>query len=277
MRAINFRVVLPRLLPLLVTAPLLCAPPAANAAPARTKSRPAMSLEEVAVMLSSAEENEVRTALEAAATLPAADVVPMLDERVRAGLPRVLLDVAIDSLMLLDDRNSAPLLNDLARHRRPEVRARVLDVIAAVAAPSAEQVLTTALGDQHPDVRKAAADALGELGSRTSMPTLERALELRIDGAARALGRLARPEDVGGLLDYVGRTPLPTLTPMVGALLGRRDIAEADKLRSIAKVSALGGEEASQALTELLEQLPLDASPRVRRALDEAVQEGKSE
>jgi HEAT repeat protein len=219
----------------------------------------------------------VRTALETAATLPAADILPMLDERVRSGLSRVLLDVAIDSLMLLDSKLEAPLLTDLARHRRPEVRVRALEVMAHVKAPSAEQVLTNALGDQTPEVRKAAADALAELGARSGMPALERALDRGVDGAARALGRLAKPDDVSRLLEHVGHTPTTLFAPMFGALFARKDVPDPDKLRCIEKLAGLGGEEANNALSELLTELPSEVSPRVRKALDEAAQKGKSE
>ena len=266
----------------LVLAGVFCAPVAPAAAapgkPAPSKARSQASLEEVAVMLSSNDEDEVRTALETAATLPAGDVLPMLEERVRSGLSRVLLDVAIDSLMLLDSKSEAPLLSDLARHRRPEVRVRALEVLGRLkAVPSAERVLTDALGDQAPEVRSAAASALAELGSRSSLPALERALDRGVDGAARALGRLAKPDDLGRLLERVGRTPTTLLTPMFAALLARKDVPDPDKLRSIEKLAGLGGEEASNALSELHAQLPSEASPRVRKALDEAAQKGKSE
>jgi HEAT repeat protein len=250
---------------------------AAPGKPATSKARAQASLEEVAVMLSSNQEDEVRTALETAATLPAGDVLPMLEERIRSGLSRVLLDVAIDSMMLLDSKLEAPLLTDLTRHRRADVRVRALEVMGRLKAPTSEQVITRALGDQAPEVRKAATDALAELGSRSSMPALERALKLGVDGAARALGRLAKPDDVTRLLDHVGNTPTTQLAPMFAVLLSRKDIPDADKLRGIEKLSGLGGEEAHEALSALLAQLPSDVSARVRKALDEAVQKGKSE
>jgi HEAT repeat protein len=249
-----------------------------HAAPTKpNKARAHASLEEVAVMLSSNDEDEVRTALETAATLPAADVLPMVEERIRSGLSKVLLDVAIDSMMLLDSKLEVPLLTDLARHRRADVRMRALEVLSRLKAPTAEPIITRALGDQVPEVRKAAADALAELGSRSSMPALERALKLGVDGSARALGRLAKAEDVPRLLEHVGTTPSAQLAPMFGAMFARKDVPEADKLRAIEKLSALGGEEASDALAALIAELPSDVSPRVRKALDEAAKKGKSE
>jgi HEAT repeat protein len=261
---------------LLPTAPVGTAH-AAPGKPATSKARVQASVEEVAVMLSSNDEDEVRTALETAATLPAGDVLPMMEERIRSGLSRVLLDVAIDSMLLLDSKLEVPLLTDLARHRREDVRMRALEVLSRLKAPTSEQLITRALGDQVAEVRKAAADALGELGNRSSMPALERALKRGVDGSARALGRLAKADDIARLLEHVGNTPTAQLAPMFAALFARKDIPDADKLRCIERLSSLGGEEASQALSELLAQLPSDVSPRVRKALDEAAQKGKSE
>ncbi len=223
-------------------------------------------------MLSSGQENEVRTALEAAAQLPAHEVVPLLDDRVRTGLPRGLLDVAIDTLFLLADRAAAPLLIDLSAHRRPEVRVRALEVLGRLKYAPAERTLSRALGDLVPEVRKAAAEGLGELGQHASAPVLMRAFERDVEGSARALGRVASSDDVPRLLEFVERVSLSRLTPMFEALLARREISEAAKLRCVDKLSSLDTEEARAELSALLAQLPREASPRLRRALTEAAQ-----
>ncbi|MDB4985662.1 MAG: hypothetical protein JWN04_840 [Myxococcaceae bacterium] len=270
----------PRQLPWLFFCALLLSSllltPSVQAIPVKPKTRSQISLEEVAVMLSSSSEDEVRTALETAATLPARDIVAMLDERVRSGLSRELLDVAIDSLLLLDDKTASPLLVDLAQHRRPEVRVRALEVMGRLKSSNLESVLLRGLSDVTPEVRKAAADALAESGARGSIPTLFKAFERGVEPAGVALGRLAKPEDLTRLLDYVGKLALDTVTPMVVALLGRRDLSEADKLRALNKVTTLAGDDATSGAETLLAQLPSDASPRLRRALTDAVEKGKA-
>jgi hypothetical protein len=245
--------------------------PALAAPTKQSKARTQASLEEVAVMLSSPDEDEVRTALETAATLPPGDIIAMLDDRVRAGLSRVLLDVAIDSLLLLDDPASAPLLIDLAHHRRPEVRVRALEVLGRLKASHSEAMLVRGLSDLSPEVRTAAANALADSGARESMAPLTRALEHGVDAAGRALGRLAKPAEVVPLLAYIEKLPVSQVTPLIEALLARRDVPEADKLLAVQRVSALPGDDASTGLTALLSLLPPDASPRVRKALTEAV------
>lgn len=266
------------LLLLLAAGGLLLTTPLAHAAPTKTPGKRAhMSLEEVAVMLSSSSEDEVRTALETAAMLPARDIVPMLDERVRAGLSRELLDVAIDSLLLLNERSAGPLLIDLAHHRRSEVRVRALELITKLKTSNGELALRAALGDVSPDVRKAAAHALAESGAHDSQAQLIKALELGVDGSARALGKLAKSDELPRLLPYVSKFPLPTITPMVESVLARKDLSEADKLRALESVAAVGGEDALESLSGLLASLPAEAPARVRRFLTDAVQKGKNQ
>jgi hypothetical protein len=280
MRALMIRAVLLTALSLPAAAlPLLCVAPvrALPDPPARPPARKRLSVEEISVMLSSSEENELRSALEASALLPAREVLPLLDERVRAGLPRMLLDVAIDSLLLIADRGAGPLLVDLASHRRPEVRVRALEALGRVKSPAAEPTLTRALGDLDPNVRKSAAAGLAELGLHGSFGALARALERGVEGAPRALGRVAKSDDVGRLLEFLGTVSLPTLTPMFEALLARKEISEAAKLSSVEKIAGLGGDDARGELQALLAQLPREASPRLRRALTEAAQGGASE
>lgn len=262
---------------LLAASGMLLTTQAAHAEPGKNAGkRSRMSLEEVAVMLSSSSEDEVRTALETAALLPARDIIPMLDERVRAGLSRELLDVAIDSLLLLNERSAGPLLLDLAHHRRVEVRVRALELTAKLKTANAELVLRGALGDVSPDVRRAAAHALAESGAHDSQAQLIKALELGVDGSAHALGKLAKTDDLPRLLPYVNKFPLSTISPMVEALLARKDLPEAEKLRAIEAVAAVGGDDAAESLIGLLASLPAEAPARVRRVLTDAVQKGKS-
>lgn len=249
----------------------------AQTSPRRPKSRPQASLEEIAVTLSASTEDEVRSALELAATLPAREVMPLLEERVRAGLPVVLLDVALDTLLLLGDPSSSPLLVDLAQHRRPAIRARALETLARLRAPGALSVLRRGLGDLEPEVQKAAAQGLGELGAHDGFEPLARAFELGVEGAGAALGRVASSADVPRLSEYVASRSPETVAPVIEALLARREIAEAEKLRLVEQLRALGTEEAQHELAGLLTRLPRDASPALRRALTQAAAPGARE
>jgi HEAT repeat protein len=243
-----------------------------QAAPAK---KPKITVEEVAVMLASNDEEEVRSAIEAAPLLPPAEVVPMLEDRVRSGLSRTLLDVAIDSLLLLGDKSSSALLAELAHHRRVEVRVRALESLARLKAGPSREALVGALNDLAPEVRNAGAEGLAELGDRTSVPLLTRAFERDVAGAAAALGKLSKPEDINPLLESLERYSLDRWQPFFLALLSRRDLPEADKLRALERLIARGGDDTADALASLQSGLPADASPKVRKVLADAIQKAQ--
>lgn len=229
------------------------------------------SLEEIAVMLSSSNGDEVRTAIEAAAGLGSPDVIPMIGERVRAGLPPDLLDAAIDSLVLLGDPAVADVFVELATHRRPSVRLRAVQALVAMRGKSAERVLTNALGDSSPAVREAAAEGLGEMGAKATLDTLFKAFDRGVLLAGKAIGQLANDAALPRILAYLGRVPMPSLTPMFDALLSRRDISEATKLQLVVQLQELGTAEARGYLEGLGTRLPPDAPARLRRAIEDAV------
>ena len=254
------------------------AAPVAQAAPARGRKKPAaapaegqLSLEEIAVMLSSGKPDEVRMAIEGSATAGTPDVIPLIQERIRAGLPSDLLEVAMDSVLMLGDPSSEELFAKLARHRRPTGRRKALGALVTLRSPGAAAVLSQALSDDSPDVREAAAEGLGELGASDSADRLFLAFDRNVMSAAKALGRVAKDEHVPRLLAYLGRVPLTTLTPVLDALLTRRDLSEASKLSVVTQLQELGTAEARGYLEGLAQRLPGDTPLRVRRAIEDAV------
>jgi len=242
------------------------------AQPAIAEKKPAQpSLEEIAIMLSSADGDEVRTAIEAAAGLGSPDVIPMIGERVRAGLPADLLDAAIDSLTLLGDPAVADVFIELATHRRASVRLRAVQALASLRTKGAERVLTRALGDSDPAVREAAAEGLGEINAKAALADLFRAFDRGISQSARAIGKLAGDAETPRILGYLGQVPMTSLTPMFEALFSRREVSEAMKLKIVVQLQELGTAEARGYLEGLSKQLPPDAPARVRRAVEDAI------
>ncbi|MET0340028.1 MAG: HEAT repeat domain-containing protein [Polyangiales bacterium] len=266
MRAIPIGAVL---LTSLAQSPALAAPPSPQA------PKPKSSLQEVSAMLSSHEADQVRTALERAALLPPKQVLPAVEARVREGLTPVLLDVAIDTVLLLNDPSAGSLLDDLTRHRRPAVRRRALDAVAQLRVRGAEALLARGVDDQDADVRSTAVDGLGAIGARGSFALVLRAHEMGVEGSALALGRLADPTQVGRLLDLVGERPLEALVPMIDALFARRDLPDADKLRMVERLAEVGTDPARNLLAEQLKKLPAQSSAKLKQALAEAAQGAK--
>jgi hypothetical protein len=231
-----------------------------------------LSTEELAVMLVSSNPDEVRFALESAPQAPAQQLTPLLIERIRAGLPAELLGPAIDALVAGGLVSAAELLEELARHRRPEIRSRALLGLITLRAPHADRSLVRGLSDPAPEVRTTAARGLGLLGARARLAELFRAFERHIDGAAVAIGELAEPTTVPRIADYLGRSSFIELTPLLDGVLLRRNLSDEAKLNLLDAIVKQGTGEARAYLEGLLPKLPTDSSARLRKALADATQ-----
>lgn len=217
--------------------------------------------------LSSQSPDEVRGALEALGLAGDAHAVAPIVERIRHGLPPELLDVAIDTLTVLGRPEAGPVLFELAEHRRAAVRLRAVQAIAAIHPTGADRALTDALADSDASVRSAAASALGELGATGALDALFHALDRRIPEAASAIGHLARPAEVERFLGYLGQLPFPLVTPALGEMLQRSDLAERARLSIVHRLSEL----ATPEVRAFLEGLVSNLSGAVRRAAEDAI------
>jgi HEAT repeat protein len=230
-----------------------------------------LSLEEVAVMLSSASPDEVRFALETAPSLRSKQATPLVIERVRAGLKPDLLVVAVDTLAALDDPRGAELLAQLTRHRRANVRARAALALSSLKTELSEPTLVRALSDSDEDVRDAAADGLALMGARRSLPTLFQAFERGVTKAGSAIGQLAEPATLPRVTSYFGRVSFVGLAPLLDALFTRRNLGDELKLELVRNIAKQNNADARGYLEGLNEKLPSDASAQLRRTITETV------
>jgi hypothetical protein len=246
---------------------------AAEGDPKRKTPRAAagLSLEEVAVMLSSANPDEVRLALETAPALHNRQVAPLVIERVRAGLKPELLLVAIDSLAAQDDARSAELLAQLTRHRRASVRARAALALASLKAEVSEPALVRALSDSEEEVRDAAADGLALMGAKRSLPALFQAFDRGVGKAGSAIGQLVEPAALVRVTSYFGRVSFVGLAPVLDALFARRNLGDDVKLGLLQNIAKQNNADARGYLEGLGEKLPSDASGNLRRTITETV------
>lgn len=232
------------------------------------------SLAEATAMLESNDPNEIRTGIESLGLIGNARAVPPLAARIRAGLRPDLLDVALDTLAILARPEAGPVLFELTTHRRPEVRAKAVQAIAAAEPRGAERALVTGLSDLDPQVRAAAALGLGQVGARGSVDPLFHAMDRGVVEASTAIGQLANPEQVTRLLGYLGRVPFDSLTPALSEVLARRDVPQRTKLDVIARLQELATPEAKAFLQDFVASLPEPRRGRpdpVRQAAEEAI------
>jgi HEAT repeats len=255
---------------LLLIASLLAAP--ASAKPdKRGKVNPAV--EQAKVMLNSGDHDQIETGIQSLGLLGSPDAVAPLVERIRAGLAPDLLDTAIVTLMALGQQSAAPVLFDLATHRRPEVRLRSIEAIVSLAPKGAEDVLRSALSDQNPQVRSAAALGLGEIKAVGSVELLFKALDHGNFEASGSIGKLVRGEQIPRMLDYLGKTPLQSLGPALGEVLQRKDIGDRDKLAIVSRLQDVGTPEVKSYLGDLMHLAGEKLPPQVSRAIVQAMQE----
>lgn len=238
---------------------------AAGAKGARTKTN-ALSL-----LLASDNPDEVRLGIESAASKPGPQTLPLLVQRVRAGLPPELLSAAIDALTALGDPQAGELLVELSQHRRTPVRVQALAALTVLRARVAEAALIAALSDSEAQVRDAAAQGLAEVGTKLSLPPLFKALERGVPSAAVAIGKLAEPSTLPRITAYFGRTSFLNLAPILDAIFMRKDLPQDVKLSLIDAIVKNGSTEARAYLESIHGKLPEDAPPRLRQALADAL------
>jgi HEAT repeat protein len=244
----------------------------AGAAPKKSAAAPAgLSLEELSVMLSSQDADELRMAIESAPALGKAGVAPLLVERVRDGLPSDLLKAALEALVSVGDPRAAELFVSMTHHRRAQVRANAVLALSILHTPGAEAEVIKALSDVNPEVRKAAAEALSQIGTKIALPNLFRALEHDVEGSAAAIGKLAEASTIPRVTAYFGRTSFLNLAPILDALLMRRGLAENIRVDLAEAIIKHGTTEARAYLEGLSPRLPADTPPRLRKTVSEAL------
>jgi HEAT repeat protein len=184
-----------------------------------------------------------------------------------------LLETALVTLMALGQPSAGPVLFDLVRHRRPEIRVRAIEAIAAVQPPEAQGPLVTALSDGNADVRTAAATALGEIGAAGALEPLFLALDHGNMSASLAIGRAVPSRDAGRLASYLGKIPFHSLGPALGEVIKRNDVTESEKLALVARLEEVGTGEVKSFFNDLMAATSGSLSPAVSRAILRAIQE----
>lgn len=225
--------------------------------------------------LESDRESEVLSALnEISAIGPgAAGVLPALHALFTRGANVPVIVAACDSAAALGSTETSPLLVPYVRHRNPEIRQAALRALVRTRGGPAVGALRQALKSPDPALRGLAATGLGELGAREAVDDLFQVLAkdgLETPEAAVPIATLCAPAQCDRLMGLVGKIKFETLEPAFVPLLSRppSDVPEENQLKYIDRLRRLATKRATAVLTVTLAQLPENASPRLRRALD---------
>lgn len=229
-----------------------------------------LSVADATRMLDSGNADEVRMGIEALGLSGRTTAVAPLAERIARGLPRPLLEAAVETLGVLAKPQAGPILFRLADHRVATVRVAALRAIVSCHARGAESALVEALGDEDPRVRGAAAVGLGTLGARGSLDALFHAFDRGVPESATSIGQLADGAAADRLLGYLERVPLDNVTPGLNEIFARQDVPTAVKLRIAGRLGELATPEIRLYLSELLEALP-DSQGELARAVQSSI------
>ena len=241
-------------------------PPAASDAKVREEV-----LRTAEAKLATGDEPAIRQALASLGDLGGDAAAHAVVARLRRGLPPQLIEAAIDTLVLLNRPSLAPPLLELTQHRRIQIRIKAMQALAALRMKSAQSALLYALDDPSSEVRGAAVEALAAVGNSRALPALYTAAERDVPGAWQAIGSIATPADVKGLVARAQTKDVVQIRPALDALLARTNLPLDAKLKLLQQVTSLGSPSARACLVEWLAAYKAEGDPRLRKALLDSV------
>jgi HEAT repeat protein len=249
------------------------------AAAGKADARPALGPEEYTRLLQLAlrdlvgsEPGAIQDALSRLKELRGRAAADAIVTRLKQGLPPQLTESALDVLSGLDQPIAGPVLAELTLHRRWQIRAKASAALGALRLRSSVSVLLYALDDPSPEVRSAAARALGLAGDPRAIPALTAALQRGVDGALEGLAQLATHKQVELILARA-KTDLRGSEPALWLLLARENVAPVTKLKVIQFVAAHDSEqEAEQVLALWRDKLKSAGDLRLMAALSHTTQ-----
>lgn len=244
--------------------------------PGKGKAKPAKvdpAIEQAQKLLESGDRAQVESGIQSLGLIGKKEAVAPLAERIRRGLPPELMETAILTLMTLGEPDAGPVLNELASHRRPEVRLRAVEAIAAIRPAGAEATLVNALSDGDDRVRSAAATGLGEIGAKGAFEVLFHALDRGNLAASQSIGKLVEPTQATRLLGYLGRIPFYSFSPALAEVLKRTDVADNAKIEVITGLQETATPEVKGFLGDVMASGGDALGANVKRAIMRAMQE----
>jgi HEAT repeat protein len=161
-----------------------------------------------------------------------------------------------------------------AVHRNPEARAAALIALGAHAGDADGKTMSvTALGDEEPVVRTAAARAAAAARLTVAAPRLLALLARGDAGAGPALAAIADADLARRIAELLGRAPDALLAQCLGALLGRADFGpDAARVQVVRALAKVPGPEAITALTDYIEAVPAKPARGSRREAEQALE-----
>jgi HEAT repeat protein len=254
---------------------MVCALALASSAHAQTKPPQVQISKTAGADLKSGDGAKIRSALDeirlAGKAGGGAFVTPIV-ELLQKGLTSQLAEAALDTLADLEAEPSSPVIAEYAQHRNVHVRQAATKALVRTKGAAAIKALVRSLSDQDAMIRGVAANGLGQMKAKASVPDLFLALDRRVNEASVSIGMLCAAQECEQLSTRIGKIPFDVVSGGIEQALFRSDIADDTKIKLVGRIRELGTNEANKFLRESLKKWPQGSSPRVKQALDQAVQ-----
>jgi hypothetical protein len=225
--------------------------------------------------LKSGDAAKIRTALDeirlAGKAGGSAFVVPVVDLLLKGVTPQ-LAEAALDTLGDLEAESSSVVIAQYTQHRSAHVRQAATKALVRTKGAAALKALVRSLSDQDPMVRGVAANGLGQINAKASVPDLFLALDHHVNEASVSIGMLCAAQDCEQLGTRIGKIPFDVVAGGVDQALFRPDVPDDTKIKLVGRIRELGTNEANKFLHEAAKKWAKGSSPRVKQALDQAVQ-----
>lgn len=215
-----------------------------------------MSLADAQAAIESTDAARIQSGIESIGLSGEARGVPLIVARIHRGLTPELLESALDTLAVLGRPEAGPVLIELLSHRRPSVRLRAVQALATCRPAGADHALASALSDSSPDVRAAAATAIGDVGGVSAIDQLFLAFDRGVPEAGAAIGRIGRPADITRLLGLLGHVPFTQMGPILADMLGRDTVPARSRLEIVAALGELASADARGLLEQYVQAHP---------------------
>jgi HEAT repeat protein len=198
---------------------------------------------------------------------------PLIEALLARGASTPLLLRAIEVGGALGKESTSSALSPYVKHRVPEVRRAAAQSLSRTKGSVAALALRDALRSSDAELRGTAAQGLGGLGAKDSVPDLFVVLPKDTPQAAGAIGVLCGGEECSKFVGLLGKLPFDVMESGFLPLLLRTDsdVPDAAKRRLIEQLRRMATQKSSALLQTALTSFPEGGNPKIKTAIDAAL------
>jgi hypothetical protein len=213
-------------------------------------------IDEIAAQLDSANEDDVRGAIDLLSVIDHPSVVPHLARVLRSGRSDEVTNRALTALRGLAHPSAIDVLVEFTHHRRAGARRLAYQALAAIQDRRVPALLEQGLRDSDRNVRATCARSLGEIGANQSVGTLFLAFDRGVVEAAISIGKLGSRQQLTQFNEHLGNMPLSVMLSGYTEFVRRSDLPDEVKIDIIGRLGEVSGPMVRVFLQRYLDTLP---------------------